>query len=181
MISQVSRCAWTTRRGSRGLEWAGKERDVRPRPRAICRTRTPAVAMDVQHAAGTPNILRASTSRGVSIRPGARTQHPSGRPCRPSKRLNSAMEHTDSMERHSEYLEHRRRYALVRDLTEPDRALLEARIVDGWDYPEIARRLGIPRADLVRRVHRIRADLRRKAKALGAGETKLDIAATRTV
>ena len=91
------------------------------------------------------------------------------------------MEHTNSKERDSEYLERCRRYALVRDLTEPDRALLEARIVDGWDYPEIARRLGIPRADLVQRVHRIRADLRRKAKALGAGETKLDIAATITV
>jgi DNA-directed RNA polymerase specialized sigma24 family protein len=77
------------------------------------------------------------------------------------------MEHTDSIERDSEYLERRRRCALFRDLTEPDRALLEARIVDGWDYPEIARRLGIPRADLVKRMHRIRTDLRRNAEALG--------------
>jgi DNA-directed RNA polymerase specialized sigma24 family protein len=77
------------------------------------------------------------------------------------------MEHADSMERDSEYLERRRRDALIRDLTEPDRVLLEARIVDGWDYAEIAHRLGIPRADLVKRVHQIRTDLRRKAKALG--------------
>jgi DNA-directed RNA polymerase specialized sigma24 family protein len=91
------------------------------------------------------------------------------------------MEHTYGIERHSEHLERRRCYALVRDLTEPDRVLLEWRIVDGWDYAEIARRLGIPRADLVKRVHRIRTDLRRRAKALGAGETKLDIAALVTV
>ena len=106
-----------------------------------------------------------------------RTQHPAGRPCRPSKRLNSAMEHTDSIERDSEYLERLRRYALVRELPQPDRVLLEWRIVDGWDYDIIALRLGVPRADLVKRVHRIRTDLRRMAKALGVGETKLDIAA----
>ena len=76
------------------------------------------------------------------------------------------MEHTNSKERDSEYVERCRRYALVRDLTEPDRALLEWRMVDGWDYIEIARRLGIPRADLVQRVHLIRTDLRRRAKAL---------------
>ena len=86
------------------------------------------------------------------------------------------MEHTDSIERDSEHTERRRRCALLRDLTEPDRALLESRIVDGWDYAAIARRLGIPRADLVKRMHRIRTDLRRKARALGA-----DIAATMTV
>jgi DNA-directed RNA polymerase specialized sigma24 family protein len=91
------------------------------------------------------------------------------------------MEHTDSKERDSEYLERRRRCALVRDLTDPDRALLEARIVDGWDYAEIARLLGIPRADLVKRVHRIRTGLRRKAKELGACETKLNVALTMTV
>ena len=91
------------------------------------------------------------------------------------------MEHTDSKERDSEYLERRRRCALFRELSQPDRVLLEWRVVDGWDYAEIARRLSIPRADVVKRVHRIRADLRRKAKALGAGETKLDIAATVTV
>ena len=78
-------------------------------------------------------------------------------------------------------MEQGRLITLLRDLTEPDRALLEARIVDGWDYAAIARRLGIPRADLVKRVQRIRTGLRRKAKALGAGETKLDIAALVTV
>jgi DNA-directed RNA polymerase specialized sigma24 family protein len=91
------------------------------------------------------------------------------------------MEHTDSIERDSEQMERRRRCALVRDLTPQDRVLLEWRVVDGWDYAAIARRLGIPRADLVKRVHRIRTDLRRKEKALGAGEVKLDIAATMTV
>jgi DNA-directed RNA polymerase specialized sigma24 family protein len=91
------------------------------------------------------------------------------------------MEHTDNIERDSEHLERRRFCTLLRDLTQPDRALLEWRVVDGWGYAEIARRLGIPRADLVKRVHRIRTDLRRRVKALGAGETKLDIAATMTV
>jgi DNA-directed RNA polymerase specialized sigma24 family protein len=85
------------------------------------------------------------------------------------------------MERDSEYLERCRRCALFRDLSQPDRVLLEWRVIDGWDYDSIAFRLGIPRADLVKRVHQIRTDLRRKAKALGAGETKLDIAATMTV
>jgi DNA-directed RNA polymerase specialized sigma24 family protein len=86
------------------------------------------------------------------------------------------MEHTDSIERDSEYLERRRRCALVRELPQPDRVLLEWRVVDGWDYAEIALRLGVPRADLVKRVQRIRTDLRRKEKALGAGETQFDIA-----
>jgi DNA-directed RNA polymerase specialized sigma24 family protein len=86
------------------------------------------------------------------------------------------MEHTDSIERDSEYLERRRRCALVRELPQPDRVLLEWRIVDGWDYVEIALRLGVPRADLVKRVQRIRTDLRRKEKALGAGEAQFDIA-----
>ena len=100
-------------------------------------------------------------------------ENPVGRPCRPSTWLNPAMEHTDSIERDSEYVERHQRCALLRDLTKPDLALLEARIVDGWDYAAIARRLGIPRADPVKRMHRIRTDLRRKARALGA-----DIAAT---
>ena len=91
------------------------------------------------------------------------------------------MEHTDSIEREFEHMVHRRRCALVRELPQPDRVLLEWRIVDGWDYVEIALRLGVPRADLVKRVQRIRTDLRRKEKALGAGETKLAIAAFVTV
>ena len=84
------------------------------------------------------------------------------------------MEHTYGIERDSEYLERRRLISLLRDLTESDRALLEWRIVDAWDYTTIARRLGVPRPDLVKRVQRIRTGLRRKAKALGAGETKLN-------
>jgi DNA-directed RNA polymerase specialized sigma24 family protein len=91
------------------------------------------------------------------------------------------MEHTYGIEQGGNYMEQGRLITLLRDLTEPDRVLLESRIVDEWDYAEIARRLGIPRADLVKRVQRIRTGLRRKAKALGAGETKLDIAALVTV
>ena len=91
------------------------------------------------------------------------------------------MAHVDSIERDSEDVERRRRCALVRELPQPDRVLLEWRVVDGWAYAEIALRLGIPRADLVKRVHRIRTDLRRMAKALGVGETKLDKAATMSV
>src|ERR1039457_174800 len=168
MISQVSRCAWTTRRGFRGLEGVGSEREVRSRPRATYRTRSPADATEVLKGSCTPNIPRASTSHGPSIRV--------GRPCRPGTRLNPAMEHTDSIERDAEYVERRRRCALVRELPQPDRVLLEWRVVDGWDYAEIALHLGIPRADLVKRVQRIRTDLRRKEKALGAGETQFDIA-----
>src|ERR1017187_3251474 len=40
-------------RGSRGLEWAGRERDVRPRPRTTYRTRSPAAATDVHRSIGT--------------------------------------------------------------------------------------------------------------------------------
>ena len=78
-------------------------------------------------------------------------------------------------------MERRRRCALVRELPQPDRVLLEWRIVDGWDYVEIALRLGVPRADLVKRVQRIRTDLRRKEKALGAGEARFDLAASMPV
>jgi len=60
---------------------------------------------------------------------------------------------------------------LFQELTQEERFLLEWRIVDGWDYGDIAVRLGIPRADLVKRMHRIRTELRRKAKALEAGKT----------
>jgi DNA-directed RNA polymerase specialized sigma24 family protein len=91
------------------------------------------------------------------------------------------MEHTYGIEQGGNYREQGRFISLLRDLTEPDQALLEARIVDGWGYTTIARRLGTSRADLVKRVHRIQTDLRRKARALGAGEVKLDIAATMTV
>jgi DNA-directed RNA polymerase specialized sigma24 family protein len=91
------------------------------------------------------------------------------------------MHHTYGIEQGGNYMKQGRLISLLRDLTEPDRALLESRIVDGWDYTTIARRLGIPRADLVKRVQRIRTGLRRRAKALGAGETKLNRAALLTV
>ena len=91
------------------------------------------------------------------------------------------MEHTYGIEQVGNYRQQGRLISLLRDLTEPDRVLLEWRMVDGWDYATIARRLGIPRADLMKRVHQIRTKLRRKAKALGAGETKLNRAALLTV
>jgi DNA-directed RNA polymerase specialized sigma24 family protein len=91
------------------------------------------------------------------------------------------MEHTYRIEQGGNYREQGRLITLLRDLTQPDRVLLEWRIVDGWDYTTIARRLGIPRADLVKRVQRIRTKLRRKAKALGAGETRIDLAASMPV
>src|ERR1019366_7516183 len=78
------------------------------------------------------------------------------------------MEHTYGIEQGGNYREQGILITLLRDLTEPDRALLEWRMVDGWDYATIAIRLGIPRADLVKRVQRIRTGLRRRAKALGA-------------
>ena len=87
------------------------------------------------------------------------------------------MEHTYGIEQGGSYRERGRLISLLRDLAPPDRALLAWRIVDEWDYTTIALRMGIPRADLVKRVQRIRTDLRRKAKALGAGETKLNRAA----
>jgi DNA-directed RNA polymerase specialized sigma24 family protein len=86
------------------------------------------------------------------------------------------MEHTDNIEQGGNYREQGRLITLLRDLKESDRVLLELRVVDGWDYAAIARRLGIPRADLVKRVHQIRTGLRRKAKARGAGETRFDLA-----
>jgi Sigma-70, region 4 len=91
------------------------------------------------------------------------------------------MEHTYGIEQGGNYVEQGGPISLLQDLTEADRALLESRIVDGWDYATIARRLGIPRADLVKRMHRIRTKLRRKAKALGAGETRIDLAASMPV
>jgi len=56
--------------------------------------------------------------------------------------------------------------ALLRDLTADDRILLECRIVDGWQYNDIAASLGVSRDVLKHRVHQIRTDLRRKAKVL---------------
>ena len=91
------------------------------------------------------------------------------------------MEYTDSIEQGDKSTEQGRLITLLRDLTEPDRALLEARIVDGWDYTTIARRLGTPRADLVKRVQQIRTGLRQKAKELGAGEAQFDLAVTMTI
>jgi DNA-directed RNA polymerase specialized sigma24 family protein len=58
--------------------------------------------------------------------------------------------------------------ALLQDLRAADRALLEFRFVDGWNYGEIAVHLGVPRDVLADRMHRLRTDLRRRAKALGA-------------
>jgi DNA-directed RNA polymerase specialized sigma24 family protein len=58
--------------------------------------------------------------------------------------------------------------ALLQDLRADDRALLDCRIVDGWPYGDIAIHLAVPRGVLADRVRRLRADLRRKAKALGA-------------
>ena len=58
--------------------------------------------------------------------------------------------------------------ALLGDLRADDRALLESRIVDGWNYGVIATHLAVPRDALADRVHRLRTDLQRKAKALGA-------------
>jgi DNA-directed RNA polymerase specialized sigma24 family protein len=58
--------------------------------------------------------------------------------------------------------------ALLRDLRADDRALLDCRIVDGWRYGDIAAHIGVTRDVLADRVRRLRTDLRRKAKALGA-------------
>lgn len=56
--------------------------------------------------------------------------------------------------------------ALLLDLPVGDRALLESRIVDGWNYGVIAAHLAVPRDALADRVRRLRADLRRKAKTV---------------
>ena len=57
---------------------------------------------------------------------------------------------------------------LLQDVATDDRILLECRIVDGWRYADIAVHLGVPRGVLADRMRRLRTDLRRKAKALGA-------------
>jgi DNA-directed RNA polymerase specialized sigma24 family protein len=61
-----------------------------------------------------------------------------------------------------------RLHALLQDLADDDRILLECRIVDGWRYADIAVHLGVTRDVLADRVRQLRTDLRRKAKALGA-------------
>jgi DNA-directed RNA polymerase specialized sigma24 family protein len=58
--------------------------------------------------------------------------------------------------------------ALLRDLARDDCRLLECRIVDGWDYSDIAVHLGVPRDILADRVRRLRTDLQRKVKVLEA-------------
>jgi DNA-directed RNA polymerase specialized sigma24 family protein len=58
--------------------------------------------------------------------------------------------------------------ALLRDLRADDRRLLDCRIVDGRQYIDIAAHLAVPHGVLTDRVRRLRTDLRRKAKALGA-------------
>ena len=58
--------------------------------------------------------------------------------------------------------------ALLRDLADDDRILLECRIVDAWGYADIAVHLGMTQDALVDRVRRLRTDLRRAAKVLGA-------------
>jgi DNA-directed RNA polymerase specialized sigma24 family protein len=58
--------------------------------------------------------------------------------------------------------------AILRDLAADDRRLLECRMVDGWRYADIAVHLGVPRGVLADRMRRLRTDLRRRAKALGA-------------
>ena len=58
--------------------------------------------------------------------------------------------------------------ALIWDLRADDRILLECRIVDGWHYGDIAAHLAVPRGVLADQVGRLRTDLRRKSKALGA-------------
>jgi DNA-directed RNA polymerase specialized sigma24 family protein len=57
---------------------------------------------------------------------------------------------------------------LLQDVATDDRILLECRIVDGWRYGDIAAHLTVPHDVLTDRVRRLRRDLRRKAKALGA-------------
>ena len=144
MISQVFRCAWTTRgdfgawkgSGAKGKYVPGPERRIGPD-----RRRPPRKSKRQLHTEHTSGVHQPWT------------QHPVGRPCRPGTRLNPAMEHTDSIEQGGNYREQGRLISLLRDLTESDRALLEWRMVDGWDYAAIARRLGIPRADLAQLPH----------------------------
>ena len=53
-----------------------------------------------------------------------------------------------------------------RDLAPDEPALLDCRIVDGWNYGDIAVHLGVPRGVLADRVRRLRTDLWQKAKVL---------------
>ena len=61
--------------------------------------------------------------------------------------------------------------AILQELADDDRRLLECRIVEGWQYADIAVHLHVPRGVLADRVRRLRTDLRRKAKALGGGRS----------
>jgi DNA-directed RNA polymerase specialized sigma24 family protein len=63
--------------------------------------------------------------------------------------------------------------ALLRDLADDDRKLLDCRFVDGWHYGDIAALLRVPHDVLADRVHRLRTDLRRKAKTLEGGRSGL--------
>ena len=54
---------------------------------------------------------------------------------------------------------------LVQHMNEFDRVLLECRVVDGWSYHDIAVHLSAAPDVLVRRMQRLRSDLRQKAKA----------------
>src|SRR5665811_617724 len=54
------------------------------------------------------------------------------------------MEHTYGIEQGGNYREQGRLISLLRDLTEPDRALLESRLVDGWGLCRHRSSLGHP-------------------------------------
>src|ERR1035437_1075063 len=58
--------------------------------------------------------------------------------------------------------------ALLGELNPGDRTLLDCRIVDGWRYGDIAAHISVTRDVLADRLRRLRTDLRRKAKPLGA-------------
>ena len=78
-------------------------------------------------------------------------------------------------------MRHDRLRALLGELTAEDRRLLEYRIVDGWDYDDVAIHLRTTRDVLVNRVRRLRTELKRKAKALGAVERRAGVEAAQVV
>jgi DNA-directed RNA polymerase specialized sigma24 family protein len=55
-----------------------------------------------------------------------------------------------------------RLHALLKDLLADDRRLLESRIVDGWQYSDIAVHLGVARDVLADRVRRLRTALKER-------------------